>query len=144
MAYDLFYDLRGGVQVNEALVDLEFITVPGFRTLSARLHLRVKFQQRFSNSKTRTDLRVVIFRTFVGSLTGPLTRRFLSLALLMRSVETVNRMSTGSLEKKWIAKYRHFSRFLTFPEVRVILILWILAGGRGAPVASYSLSPLAT
>ena len=35
----------------------------------------------------------------MGSLTGPLTRRFLSLALLMRSVETVYRMSTGSLKE---------------------------------------------
>lgn len=41
---------------------------------------------------------MVIFRTLVGSLTGPLTRRFLSLALLMRSVETTNRMSTGSVK----------------------------------------------
>ena len=44
MAYDLFYDLGGGVQVNEAFVDLEFITVPGFGTLSTRLHSRVRFQ----------------------------------------------------------------------------------------------------
>ena len=43
----------------------------------------------------RTDLRVVIFRTFVGSLTGPFTRRFLSFALLIRSVETTGRMSTS-------------------------------------------------
>jgi len=42
VAYNLFHDLRGGVQVNEAFVDLEFITVPGFGTLSARLDSRVK------------------------------------------------------------------------------------------------------
>ena len=43
---------------------------------------------------------MVIFSIFVGSLTGPLTRRFLSLALLIRSVETVNYMSAGGLEMK--------------------------------------------
>ena len=37
----------------------------------------------------------------------------------------------------------HFSKFLTLEEVRVIRILWILAGGT-APAASYSFSPLAT
>lgn len=40
--------------------------------------------------------------------------------------------------------YIHFSRFVTLLEVRVILILCILAAGTGAPVASYSFSPLAT
>ena len=39
-------------------------------------------------------------------------------------------------------RHRHFSRFLTLPEVKVILILWILVGGTAAPVASYSFSPL--
>ena len=38
----------------------------------------------------------------------------------------------------------HFSKFLTLEEVRVILILWILALGKGAPVASHSFSPFAT
>jgi hypothetical protein len=28
--YDLFHDLRGGVQVNKTFVDLELVTVPGF------------------------------------------------------------------------------------------------------------------
>ena len=105
--------------------------------------MQVRFKKHLQSGRIRTDLRVVIFKTFVGSLTGPLTRRFLSFALLMRSVETTERVSTIIFEEENY-KNRHFSRFLTFPEVRVILILWILAGGRGAPVASYSLSALAT
>jgi hypothetical protein len=40
--------------------------------------------------------------------------------------------------------HSHFSRFLTLREVSVMRILWILAAGTGAPVASYSFSPLAT
>ena len=40
----MFHDLGGGVQVNETFVDLEFVTVPGFGTLTARLHLQVEFQ----------------------------------------------------------------------------------------------------
>ena len=67
--------------------------------------------------------------------------------LILRPVDEINRDyragEHGCFSKR-IMENRHFSRFLTFPEVRVILILWILAGGRGAPVASYSLSPLAT
>lgn len=87
----MFHGLRGGVQVNKTFVDLEFVTVPGFGTLTARLDLRVEFREYFWGGRIRTDLRVVIFKTFVGSLTGPLTRRFLSFALLMRSVETTER-----------------------------------------------------
>merc|ERR1719411_328847 len=48
---------------------------------------------------------VVILSTLVGILTGPLTFRSLSLAPLMRSLQT-------------------FSRDLTFLEVRVILMRW--------------------
>jgi hypothetical protein len=35
--YDLLDDLAGGVQVDEALVDLQFVTIPGLGTLTARL-----------------------------------------------------------------------------------------------------------
>jgi len=35
-ASDLLDDLAGGVEVNETLVDLELVAVPGFRTLTAR------------------------------------------------------------------------------------------------------------
>lgn len=35
--YDLLDDLTGGVEINETLVDLELVTVPGLRTLTARL-----------------------------------------------------------------------------------------------------------
>jgi len=35
--YNLLDNLARGVQINEALVDFEFITVPGLGTLTARL-----------------------------------------------------------------------------------------------------------
>ena len=34
--HDLLDDLAGGVEVNETLVDLELVAVPGLRTLTAR------------------------------------------------------------------------------------------------------------
>jgi hypothetical protein len=36
-AHNLLDDLARGVQINETLVDFEFITVPGLGTLTARL-----------------------------------------------------------------------------------------------------------
>jgi hypothetical protein len=39
-AHNLFDDLARGVQINKALVDFEFITVPGLGTLTARLGRR--------------------------------------------------------------------------------------------------------
>jgi hypothetical protein len=36
-AHNLLDNLARGVQINEALVDFEFITVPGLGTLTARL-----------------------------------------------------------------------------------------------------------
>ena len=36
--HDLLDDLAGGVQVNETLVDLELVAVPGLGTLTARLN----------------------------------------------------------------------------------------------------------
>jgi hypothetical protein len=44
-----------------------------------------------------TVLRVVILRTLVGRRTGPLTRSCLSLARLMRSVETAQ--NSGTIQK---------------------------------------------
>lgn len=35
--YDLLDDLAGGVEVDQALVDLELVAIPGLRTLTARL-----------------------------------------------------------------------------------------------------------
>ena len=35
--YDLLDDLAGGVEVDQALVDLELVAVPSLRTLTARL-----------------------------------------------------------------------------------------------------------
>ncbi len=37
MAYNLFDNLARGVQINETLVYFEFVTIPGFGTLTARL-----------------------------------------------------------------------------------------------------------
>ena len=54
------------------------------------------------------DFLVVIQSFLVGSLTGPLTLSFLLLAPLIKSLQT-------------------FSKFLTCLEVKVILILWIVA-----------------
>ena len=36
--YDLLDDLARGVEVNETLVDLELVAIPGLGTLTARLH----------------------------------------------------------------------------------------------------------
>jgi hypothetical protein len=33
----LLHDLAGGVEIDEALVDLELVAVPGLRALTARL-----------------------------------------------------------------------------------------------------------
>ena len=41
MTYDLLDDLTGGVQVDQALVDLELVAIPGLRTLTARLARRL-------------------------------------------------------------------------------------------------------
>ena len=38
--YDLLDDLAGGVKVDEALVDLELVTIPGLGTLTTRLNAR--------------------------------------------------------------------------------------------------------
>merc|ERR1712038_847149 len=60
---------------------------------------------------------VVILRVLVGILTGPFTLNSLSLAPLIRSVQT-------------------FSRDFTFLEVRVILILWITCSSPEPPLPS--------
>jgi hypothetical protein len=41
-AYDLLDDLAGGVEVNEALVNLELVAIPGLGTFTARLIKRIK------------------------------------------------------------------------------------------------------
>ena len=38
--YDLLDDLAGGVQVDQTLVNLELVAIPGLRTLTARLARR--------------------------------------------------------------------------------------------------------
>ena len=37
MTYDLLDDLAGGVEVDQTLVDLELVAVPGLGTFTARL-----------------------------------------------------------------------------------------------------------
>ena len=88
---------------------------------------------------------VVILRTLVGSLTGPLTFSLRSLAPLIKSAHTIkkyyykkptswildmyektmskkNKCNTG----KKLKIHEPFSKLFTFLEVRVILILWKL------------------
>ena len=36
-SYDLLHDLAGGVEVDQTLVDLELVAIPGLGTLTARL-----------------------------------------------------------------------------------------------------------
>ena len=45
--YDLLDDLAGGVEVDQTLVDLELVAVPGLGSLTARLYssLRVSIHQ---------------------------------------------------------------------------------------------------
>ena len=40
--HDLLDDLAGGVEVDEALVDLELVAIPGLGTLTARLDKKDK------------------------------------------------------------------------------------------------------
>ena len=40
--HDLLDDLAGGVEVDEALVDLELVAIPGLGTLTARLEMNRK------------------------------------------------------------------------------------------------------
>lgn len=83
------------MQVNETFVDLELVAIPGLGTFTTRLNEVEKGQSisydttPANKKKRRTVLRVVILSTLVGRRTGPLTRSCLSLALFMRSVETV-------------------------------------------------------
>jgi hypothetical protein len=69
--------------------------------------------------------------------------------LVLRTVDEVVRdcvpytVSAAPIPGQKIS-HGHFSRFFTFRLVSVIRILWIFAAGTGAPVASYSFSPLAT
>ena len=67
--------------------------------------------------------------------------------LVFSAVDQVSRNYSYMLVrilKHRIEQCKHFSRFLTLLLVRVMRILCILAPGTGAPVASYSFSPLAT
>lgn len=38
--YDLLHNLAGRVQIDQTLVDLELVTVPGLRTLTTRLNTK--------------------------------------------------------------------------------------------------------
>jgi hypothetical protein len=95
--HDLPDDVGGGVEVDETLVNLHLVPVPGLGTLTTWA-----LRERKERTKGQTDrwiaghvwydthvLRVVIFKTLVGILTGPLTRRSLSLAWLIKAWQTV-------------------------------------------------------
>jgi hypothetical protein len=89
--YDLLDNFAGGVQVDQPLMDLELVAVPGLRTLTARLSAKSPGQQYIHirmERRVRTVLRVVILRTLVGSRMGPLTRSCLSFARLIKSPQT--------------------------------------------------------
>lgn len=110
-----------------------------------RLWILISNRSQVLEPSPQGDFRVVIFKCLVGSLTGPLTRRSLSLARLTRSVETDDDPEPQRHQPRG-QRYRndaplescsHFSRFLTFLEVKVILILWTLAPAV-APVFSKS------
>lgn len=89
VTYDLLDDLAGRVQVDEALVDLELVAVPGLGSLTTGLPGASENFSYTCSMRKRTVLRVVMRRTLVGRRTGPLTRSCLSFARLMRSAETV-------------------------------------------------------
>ena len=127
--YDLLDNLAGGVEVDETLVDLELVAVPGLGALTAR---------RLAG-RDRKALGREAHRALDAEL------------LVLRAVDEVRRdyrcpvVSTGVYCVKMEREESvHFSRFLTLLLVSVIRILWILAAGTGAPVASFSFSPLAT
>lgn len=91
-----------------------------------RLWIFISKQSQVLEPSPQGVLRVVILRTLVGMRTGPLTRRSLSLARLMRSVETGEGRAAGQTEEQGegpgTRQQRgdvHFSRFLTLREVSV-------------------------
>ena len=84
----------------------------------------VQVRQRVLERTSTYVFRVVCLRTLVGSRTGPLTLRSRSLARLMRSPQTGLSVCNLTTNVKF---HIHFSKGLTFLEVRVILILWVLA-----------------
>lgn len=79
-----------------------------------------------------------------GETDGPLDTKL----LVLGSVDEIGRDCVGTISLALRIQCSrcnsHFSKFLTLLLVSVILILWIFAPGTGAPVASYSFSPLAT
>lgn len=104
-------------------MDPHLVSVPSLGTLTTRaVFISLRFINAFSTSTY--VFRVVCLRTLVGSRTGPLTLRSRSLARLMRSPQTELSVCNLTTSVKF---HIHFSKGLTFLEVRVILILWVLA-----------------
>ena len=125
-AHDLLDNLARGVQIDEAFVDFEFVTVPGLGALTARLGIEKGMSGMYGRSGIvtyHTVLRVVILRTFVGSLTGPFTRSCLSLARLMRSFETA---LMRSYVKHWLYDIRE-----TIQDGRTLLKVPDVAASEG-------------
>ncbi len=58
LTHNLLDDLAGGVQVDEALVDLELVAIPGLGTLTTRLNSR------------RISSEINVVNGFTHSLTG--------------------------------------------------------------------------
>lgn len=126
------------MQVDQTLVDLELVAVPGLRTLTARL---------FKRYNVNTTLTKFIESTEAYSLTGGdlenlgrQTNRALNAeVLILRAVHKVTRDYPNTYQCSYFqpdkSKDSHFSKFVTLLLVSVIRILCSLAV-TGAPVAS--------
>merc|ERR1739838_816919 len=83
-----------------------------------RLWMRIWKRSQVLEPSPQGVFLVVILKVLVGILTGPLTLSSLSLAPLMRSAQT-------------------FSKLLTFLEVKVILIRWMVLSSAAGLVSLY-------
>lgn len=123
--HDLLDDLGRRVEVDEALVHLELVAVPRLGALTARRLARRDLERLGREADGALDAQRLVL--------GAVHEVAADCALVSL------RATRAGLEHD-----AHFSRFLTFELVSVILILWTLGAGTGAPVASYSFSPFAT
>ena len=140
VTYNLLHDFAGGVQVNEPLVDLELITIPGLGTLTARL--RDTFHQHMRIPTTLWEYTPSYgswsSKPWSGDGLGPWRGVACPWPCWSSRCWLHKPVNTPQLRKEG-GKYAHFSRLRTLLDVSVILILWILAAGTG-PAESYSFS----
>lgn len=132
--HDLLDNLGRGVEVDESLVDPHLVSVPGLRTLTTWAIKCISAVQAYCGQLS-SRLSGGVLEDFGWEPDGA----FDSEVSVLGSVDEVGadwNLSVKVLHPR--SPCSHFSRGLTFREVRVILILWILA----APAPDLSRSSL--